>query len=743
MRIFLILLFLFSSFEVYFGELAEVPEVINASSNTFSEDPNIAIDQAGTIHVIWEEGAHEASNIYYSYRQKGETEWHTPEDISHSDYASQLPTIAVGSDGKVHSIWSEAVVASGNNGEVTLEMYHSWMQAGSSLPNWTTPNLITISQTLSRTSWRPDLAAGQNGEMHLVWWSSDNYGANTITGTRYSIGEVHYLHWEDEQWQGYEQLSTGTNHSATPAIAVDDTGLVHVAWNNAEPTISYKKYSTISQTIVGSEIISTNVTETNVDYGYRPYTDLTVGPDGQAYLVWYRLALEEDGNGNVVPVEKLSYTEGGLTGWSGKQDIFTVIAEGVKLPCRVAYGEDGAVHVVTNQLLDNEQNAFYARIGEKAKTSPTLKHYYANGQRIATRVDNDLYYIVSDHLGSTTLVADDYGNQVGYAYYDPYGTILTNTLPATLTDRLFTGQRWDAITNLYDYRARAYDPATGSFIQPDSIVADAFNPAAWNRYSYVYGNPVNYTDPTGHIACGGLCIGTGLFVLGAVGGHLAATSAGYEVGSSQWYGAVGLGGAIGVGSGGLGGFAALGLGIVGDTFVDTAILGDDFGPSLGRSVIFGIIPDADGFPFTGVAPRGFKFSSNASMATVASRQRAFWEKHGFTADILGGGKHKIVARAENLGAFDWCGQFNCGKYADFFGDTYSDSAMIIRKRGGGNIQIDNIVVGHTGVHAVSVDRLGRVWDVPTNTWGQSWGDYTRRFGYSSSEFYRHFSLSSR
>jgi RHS repeat-associated protein len=43
-----------------------------------------------------------------------------------------------------------------------------------------------------------------------------------------------------------------------------------------------------------------------------------------------------------------------------------------------------------------------------------------------------------------------------------------------------------------------YDPVTGSFIQPDSLVPGALNPAAWNRYSYVFGNPANYVDPSGH-----------------------------------------------------------------------------------------------------------------------------------------------------------------------------------------------------------------------------------------------------
>ncbi len=42
------------------------------------------------------------------------------------------------------------------------------------------------------------------------------------------------------------------------------------------------------------------------------------------------------------------------------------------------------------------------------------------------------------------------------------------------------------------------DPWIGRFIQPDSIVPNPANPQALNRYSYVYNNPMRYTDPTGH-----------------------------------------------------------------------------------------------------------------------------------------------------------------------------------------------------------------------------------------------------
>jgi len=47
------------------------------------------------------------------------------------------------------------------------------------------------------------------------------------------------------------------------------------------------------------------------------------------------------------------------------------------------------------------------------------------------------------------------------------------------------------------YEARYYDPALGRFISADTIVPEPGNPQALNRYSYVYNNPLRYTDPTG------------------------------------------------------------------------------------------------------------------------------------------------------------------------------------------------------------------------------------------------------
>ena len=110
---------------------------------------------------------------------------------------------------------------------------------------------------------------------------------------------------------------------------------------------------------------------------------------------------------------------------------------------------------------------------------------------------------------STTVVTDANGDAVFERAYDPWGNVRIATGTAD-TDRLYTGQRFDAATGLYyvcdadraRYRAcpESYrrNPTLARFISADTIVANAGDPQSWNRYAYVLGNPLRYTDPSGH-----------------------------------------------------------------------------------------------------------------------------------------------------------------------------------------------------------------------------------------------------
>lgn len=133
-------------------------------------------------------------------------------------------------------------------------------------------------------------------------------------------------------------------------------------------------------------------------------------------------------------------------------------------------------------------------------TGEVTKYYWAEGRRIAMRKSGMLLFLLQDHLGSTAVTTDASGNLVASTRYWPYGVTRSN-MGFLFTDKLFTGQQQENANGLYFYKARFYDADIGRFIQADTIVPDA-DPRAINRHAYVYNNPLNYTDPTGHLVAG-------------------------------------------------------------------------------------------------------------------------------------------------------------------------------------------------------------------------------------------------
>jgi RHS repeat-associated protein len=138
-------------------------------------------------------------------------------------------------------------------------------------------------------------------------------------------------------------------------------------------------------------------------------------------------------------------------------------------------------------------------------------YYYAAGRPIAMRVlppnDNTgtLYYLHSDHLGSTSVTTCGSSScggvetAIARQWYYPFGTVRgsSGTLP---TQRTFTGQysHDPGLGSLMHFGARMYSPALGRFVSADSIVPGAGNPQALNRYALVFNNPLKYIDPSGH-----------------------------------------------------------------------------------------------------------------------------------------------------------------------------------------------------------------------------------------------------
>lgn len=130
-------------------------------------------------------------------------------------------------------------------------------------------------------------------------------------------------------------------------------------------------------------------------------------------------------------------------------------------------------------------------------------------QSIKSTGQEQLVYILKDHLGSASVYFDGTGKVIEEASFDSFGlrrganwqAILSPDALKTLqsiTERGFTNHIQIDHANIVHMGGRIYDPQTGRFLQADPFVEEPRDAQTLNRYSYVLNNPLSYTDPTGY-----------------------------------------------------------------------------------------------------------------------------------------------------------------------------------------------------------------------------------------------------
>ncbi|MFX0061090.1 MAG: hypothetical protein ACFFC7_02810, partial [Candidatus Hermodarchaeota archaeon] len=249
-----------------------------------SENPSLAIDEFGHVHVVWADytnyiNAGTDRDIFYKRWNATTSTWTPTEVVStESTSDSENPSLAIDEFGHVHVVWADYTNYT-NAGTDRDIFYKRWNVTTST---WMTTEVVSTESTSD--SKNPSLAIGNNGALHVVWADRTDYV------TAKTDWDIFYKNWESiTGWKITQIVSTeSTSDSDTPALTVEEFGHVHVVWadytnyTNAgtDRDIFYKRWNATMGTWTPTEVVSTESTSNS----YTP----ALGMDGNrlVHVVW-------------------------------------------------------------------------------------------------------------------------------------------------------------------------------------------------------------------------------------------------------------------------------------------------------------------------------------------------------------------------------------------------------------------------------------------------------------------------
>jgi len=280
-------------------------------------------------------------------------------------------------------------------------------------------------------------------------------------------------------------------------------------------------------------------------------------------------------------------------------------------------------------------------------------------------------YFHSDAQGSITAVTDQSGQVLTRYRYDPWGkqTLVSGSNTGiSQTRQGHTGHEMldGGLTHM---NGRLYDPHIARFVSADPYVQEPYNLQSLNRYSYVWNNPLGYTDPSGYFGWEiSPSLGRGLFMLGGITFGAILGPAGPIFAGGGWATTL----ASGALAGGVGGFigsggnaqAARQGALTGGLFAGAGLIGNGLNlanDSVGRALLHAgagcISASAGGGSCgSGALQAGFTKFASAKLPYMGSDlgELVKYSVIGGTASVIGGGK---FANGAMTGAWQYL--FNC------------------------------------------------------------------------------------
>lgn len=167
-------------------------------------------------------------------------------------------------------------------------------------------------------------------------------------------------------------------------------------------------------------------------------------------------------------------------------------------------GSSGTTYYIgphLERIVSSSNNEFRHYI--QGPTGP-IAVYKRNSAGTATSIA----YLSTDQLGSTDVITSSAGVQSVNLSFNAFGerkgadgvsapTAADETAYRNATRRGFTFHENLDDPNVIHMNGRVYDPVIGRFMSADPFVQAPFFSQSLNRYSYVFNNPLSYTDPSG------------------------------------------------------------------------------------------------------------------------------------------------------------------------------------------------------------------------------------------------------
>lgn len=189
--------------------------------------------------------------------------------------------------------------------------------------------------------------------------------------------------------------------------------------------------------------------------------------------------------------------------WDDDDRLVDLTDEATDVTQHNAYDADGLRVLRVTDSPNGSHTTVFASPYFDIEDGTNLKHIFAGGARIATYVDNALYFLHSNHLGSTGVVSDANGTIHQSLEYFADGEIWIDRAPSTpFNGYLFNGKPYDPETGFYDYGQRFYDPRTSLWLGIDPALIDSPDSRPERTTivapnAYAGHSPLRFVDPDG------------------------------------------------------------------------------------------------------------------------------------------------------------------------------------------------------------------------------------------------------